>query len=221
VANLTNERGFAGRTRLLKNVMGLWLAQECRRAWIAEGMAPSYADLEELAALAPAGGPLFDPDLSDLLVPGDMPARIRDVCVQCGQLGPDERSVLIRAVFESLACKYRLVLEEIEHVTGSPIEIVHVIGGGAKNAFLCQLTANVTQRPVVAGPVEAAALGNIVVQLHAFGELGSLEDMRAVVRSSTDLREYEPDPTVVQWEALYERFLGVVQSDRVAQAVRA
>jgi rhamnulokinase len=218
-ANLTNERGFGGRTRLLKNVMGLWLAQECRRAWLAEGAAPSYAELEELAALAPAGGPLFDPDLPDLFVPGDMPARIRDACAQCGQASPAERSVLIRAVFESLACKYRLVLEEIEHVTGAPIDTVHVIGGGAKNGFLCQLTANIAQRPVLAGPIEAAALGNIVVQLHAFGELGSLDDMRALVRRSTELRAYAPDTNAVPWEGLYERFLGVVQSERVAQGV--
>jgi len=216
-ANLTNERGFGGRTRLLKNVMGLWLVQECRRAWVAEGAATSYRDMEELAATAPPGGPLLDPDLPDLLVPGDMPARIRDVCWQCGQLSPEERSVLIRAVFESLACKYRLVLEEIEHVTGCPIDTVHVIGGGAKNAFLCQLTANVTQRPVLAGPIEAAALGNIVAQLHAFGELASLDDMRALIRSSTELRSYEPDANVSQWEALYDRFLGVVQPNHVAQ----
>jgi rhamnulokinase len=219
-ANLTNERGFGGRTRLLKNVMGLWLAQECRRTWLAEGSAPSYAELGDLAATAPSGGPLFDPDLPDLLVPGDMPARIRDACAGCGQPSPGERSVLIRAVFESLACKYRLVLEELEHVTGAPIDTVHVIGGGAKNAFLCQLTANVAQRPVLAGPVEAAALGNIVVQLHAFGELASLAEMRALVRDSTELRAYEPDANVAAWEGLYERFLGVVQSDRVAQAVR-
>lgn len=218
-ANLTNERGFGGKTRLLKNVMGLWLTQECRRTWISEGMAPSYADLEELAELAPPGGPLFDPDLPELLMPGDMPARIRDLCIRCGQRDPEEPSVLIRAIFESLACKYRLVFEEIEQVTGSPIDTVHVIGGGAKNVFLCKLTANVTRRPVVAGPIEAAALGNIVCQLHAFGELGSLGDMRSLIRSSVELREYEPDPDGAHAAALYERFLGVVQSERVAQAV--
>ena len=143
---------------------------------------------------APAGGPLFDPDLPELMAPGNMPARIRAVCEQCGQLGPGERDVLIRAVFESLACKYRLVLEEIERVTGTPIEVVHVIGGGARNEFLCRLTANVTQRPVLAGPVEAAALGNILVQLTHFGELASPAEMRELVRSSTEIRVFEPDP---------------------------
>jgi len=217
-SNLTNERGFGGTTRLLKNVMGLWLVQECRRAWVAEGAAPSYADMTNLARKAPPGGPLFDPDLPALLAPGDMPARIRSVCEQCGQLAPDERSVLIRAVFESLACKYRLVLEEIEEVTGTPIEVVHVIGGGARNVFLCQLTADVMGRPVLAGPSEAAALGNIVVQLHAFGELGSLIEMRELVRSSIEVQTFEPDPAA-QGEALYDRFLRVARPELVGQGI--
>jgi rhamnulokinase len=207
-SNLTNERGFGGRIRLLKNVMGLWLVQECRRAWLAEGSAPDYADLAELARAAPPGGPLFDPDTPSLLVPGDMPARIRGLCAEHGTpLPPRDRAALTRAVFESLACKYRLVLEELEQATGETIELVHVIGGGARNAVLCQLTANLARRPILAGPAEAAALGNILVQLHALGELGSLEQMRELVGSSTQLRRYEPDPDAAPWEALYDRFL--------------
>jgi rhamnulokinase len=217
-ANLTNERGFGGTSRLLKNVMGLWLVQECRRTWVAEGAAQSYADMAELAAGAPHGGPLFDPDLSDLLAPGNMPARIRAVCEQCGQLGPGERDVLIRAVFESLACKYRVVLEEIEQVTGTPIEVVHVIGGGAMNEFLCRLTANVSRRPVLAGPVEAAALGNILVQLHTFGEVGSAAEMRELVRLSTEIRIFEPDPDAGRWDGLYDRFLNVARVGEGAAA---
>jgi rhamnulokinase len=218
-ANLTNERGFAGSIRLLKNVMGLWLVQECRRAWVTEGASPSYSDMAELAKTAPPGGPLFDPDLPELLAPGDMPARIRSVCDQRGELALDERSVLIRAVFESLACKYRLVIEQIERVTGTPIDVVHVIGGGARNEFLCGLTANITRRPVLAGPVEAAALGNIAVQLRASGELSSLTEMRALVRSSTVVRTYEPDGHASQWEALYDRFLRVARPDLVGQEI--
>ena len=218
-ANLTNERGFAGTIRLLKNVMGLWLVQECRRAWLAEGGTPSYSDMAELAQTAPPHGPLFDPDLPELLAPGDMPARIHDVCEQCGQAGPDNRAVLMRAVFESLACKYRLVLEELEHVTGMRLETVHVIGGGAKNTFLCQLTADVTRRPVLAGPVEAAALGNVLVQLYAFGEVGSLADMRALVRRGTELRVFEPDPDASPWHSLYERFLHVTRPQLVGERI--
>jgi rhamnulokinase len=218
-ANLTNERGLGGSIRLLKNVMGLWLVQECRRAWVAEGAAPSYADMADLARSAPSGGPLFDPDLPELLAPGDMPARIRAVCEQCGQHTPDERATLIRAVFESLACKYRFVLEEIERVTLVPIEVVHLIGGGAQNEFLCRLTANVARRPVLAGPVEAAALGNVLVQLRSFGEVGSLAEMREVVRASVSIRTYLPDDDASPWEAIYDRFLRTAGAELVAPGV--
>jgi rhamnulokinase len=204
-ANLTNERGFGGTIRLLKNVMGLWLVQECRRAWLREGDAPDYAELAALAATA-SGGALFDPDLPEMLTPGDMPARIRAACARAGRSVPEERPALLRAIFESLACKYRFVLDEIESVTGRTIETVHVIGGGAQNAFLCQLTANISQRLVLAGPVEAAALGNVLVQLHAFGGVASLAEMRQVVRSSTELSVYEPDSAAERWNELYGRF---------------
>jgi rhamnulokinase len=205
-ANLTNERGFGGTTRLLKNVMGLWLVQECRRAW---GGA-EYAQLAELAESA-AGGVLFDPDLPELLAPGDMPSRIAALC------GSAERPVLLRAIFESLACRYRQVLEEIEDVTGRTIDTVHVIGGGSQNAFLCRLTADVSRRVVLAGPVEAAALGNVLVQLHSFGDVGSLAEMRDVVRRSTELQVYEPDPAADRWNALYDRFRAVVDPKVVAR----
>jgi rhamnulokinase len=210
--NLTNERGFGGTTRLLKNVMGLWLVQECRRAWLREGDAPEYAELAELAAAAPSGA-LFDPDLPDLLAPGDMPARIRAACASARQDVPEERPALLRAIFDSLACKYRLVLEQIEQVTGRRLDTIHVVGGGSQNAFLCQLTANVTRRAVLAGPVEAAALGNVLVQMHAFGDVGSLVEMRQVVRSSTEIRRFEPDAAGDNWNALYGRFRTVLDSE--------
>ena len=211
-ANLTNERGFGGTTRLLKNVMGLWLAQECRRAWLREGDAPGYADLAALAAAAPSGA-LFDPDLPELLTPGDMPTRIRAACARVGREVPEERPALMRAIFESLACKYRLVLEQIEEVTGRPIDTVHVLGGGSQNTFLCELTANVTRRVVFAGPVEAAALGNVLVQMHAFGDVGSLAEMREIVRCSANIRVFEPDSAVETWNALYGRFRSLVDSE--------
>jgi rhamnulokinase len=207
-ANLTNERGFGGTIRLLKNVMGLWLVQECRRAWQREGQVADYAELAALAEAEP-GGVLFDPDLSELLVPGDMPARIRDACVRAGQRSPQEQAAILRAIFDSLACKYRQVLDEIEMVTGRTLDTVHVIGGGARNALLCQLSANVSRRVVVAGPVEAAALGNVLVQMHAFGDVGSLAEMREIVRGSTELVTYEPDPAGERWAQLYEQFRAV------------
>jgi rhamnulokinase len=216
-ANLTNERGYGGTIRLLKNVMGLWLAQECRHAWEREGTAVSYAGLTELARGAAPGGPLFDPDLPELLTPGDMPERIRRACRRNGQDPPSGRAELIRSVFESLACKYRLVLEQIEQVRGEPVETVHIIGGGAQNGFLCELTASVLRREVVAGPVEAAALGNLLVQLRAAGELGGLPDMRAIVRASIELVRYEPDGDAERWEALYDRFAGIVRAGELEQ----
>jgi rhamnulokinase len=211
-SNLTNERGFGGRVRLLKNVMGLWLLQECRRAWLREGDVPEYGELAALAAAAPSGA-LFDPDLPELLAPGDMPARIRAACARAGHELPEERPALVRAIFESLACRYRQVLDEIEEVTGRAIDTVHVIGGGSQNAFLCRLTANLSRRVVLAGPVEAAALGNVLVQLHAFGDVGSLAEMRELVRRSTKLEVFEPDPAADRWTALYERFRTVVESE--------
>ena len=119
----------------------------------------------------------------------------------------------MRAIFESLACKYRLVLEQIEEVTGRPIDTVHVLGGGSQNTFLCELTANVTRRVVFAGPVEAAALGNVLVQMHAFGDVGSLAEMREVVRGSADIRAFDPDPAADTWDALYGRFKTVLDAE--------
>jgi rhamnulokinase len=210
-SNLTNEGGFGGTTRLLKNVMGLWLLQECRRAWAREGRDVDYASLAPLAEAAPSSG-LFDPDLPELLAPGDMPARI------AGAAGVDAREVgvVARSIFESLACKYRLVLEQLEAATGATIRTVHVIGGGAQNAYLCRLAADVTGRVVVAGPVEASALGNVLVQLHAFGDLASLADMRDVVRASTTLATYEPGAERARWDDLFGRFAEVVQPRAVA-----
>jgi rhamnulokinase len=204
-ANLTNERGFAGTTRLLKNVMGLWLLQESRRSWDVD-----YETLVRLAASAPSAG-LFDPDLPELLAPGDMPARIAAAAgVDAGDV-----AVVARSIFESLACKYRLVLEQLEAVVGTSIETVHVIGGGARNGRLCELAANVAGRRVVAGPAEASALGNVLVQMHAFGDVGSLAEMRALVRASTTLETYEPDRERGRWDDLYGRFLEVVRPPAV------
>jgi rhamnulokinase len=203
-ANLTNERGFGGTIRLLRNVMGLWLVQECRRTWLREGEPLEHAELAELAASAPSDGPLFDPDVPELLAPGNMPARIASL------VGSGDRPVLLRAIFESLACKYRFVLDELEEVTGRAIDTVHVIGGGARNAFLCRLTADVTRRAVLAGPIEAAALGNVLAQLHAFGDVGSADEMREVVRRSATIDVYDPDPAEDRWNALYDRFGAVV-----------
>lgn len=212
-ANLTNERGFGGTIRLLKNVMGLWLIQECRRAWTRRGSALDYAALAELASAAPSGGPLFDPDHLDLLAPDDMPSSIRALCVRGGGPDPIDRGVLLRAIFESLACKYRLVIEELERATETRIETIHVVGGGAENEFLCRLAAELCGRPVLAGPTEAAALGNILVQLHAVNEVSGLTEMRALLDRSTAVTAYEPGSLAGDWPATLERFRALVGSD--------
>ena len=203
--NLTNERGVDGTIRLLRNVMGLWLVQECRRHWDA-----SYEELARRAAEARADVPLFDPDDERFLRPGDMPARIAAACAELGQAPPAGQGEIVRSALLSLACKYRLVLERLELVSGRDVACVHVIGGGARNELLCRLTADLLGRPVLAGPVEATALGNVLVQARAVGELGSLADMRAMAAASTDPVLYEPAGT---GDATYERFLAVTASD--------
>jgi rhamnulokinase len=198
-ANLTNERGVDSTIRLLKNVMGLWLEQECARAWDA-----SYEELHRAAFDAPADVPLFDPDAEELLRPGDMPARIAAAC------GRDDlsRGEIVRSIFTSLACRYRTVLERLEDVAGRELRTLHVIGGGARNRLLCQLAADLTGREVLAGPVEATALGNVLVQARAAGELGSLADMRAVAAAASETTTYEPAMSRDEADAIYRRFPG-------------
>jgi rhamnulokinase len=193
-----------GTIRLLRNVMGLWLVQECAARWDV-----GYEELRELAAAAPADVPLFDPDDEALLRPGDMPARIADACAALGQEPPADRGAIVRSILVSLACKYRLVLERLEAVSGRDVDVIHVIGGGVRNELLCALTADVLGRPVFAGPVEATALGNVLVQARAVGELGSLADMRAVAAASADPAVYEPAADRAAADATYERFLAV------------
>jgi rhamnulokinase len=204
--NFTNEGGFGGTVRLLRNVMGLWLLQECRRTWVRDGRDYSYEELVRLAEAAPLFGALVDPDHPGFLAPGDMPSRIRDFCTKTGQNLVEEPGAVARCVFESLALKYRWVLERAEEVSGQHAETVHVVGGGARNALLCRLTADATRRPVVAGPVEATALGNVVIQAYARGYVGSLEEIRDVVRSSTEVRTYAPEGEAGEWDEAFGRF---------------
>jgi rhamnulokinase len=208
--NLTNERGVEGTIRLLRNVMGLWLVQECRRRWEAEGGPSDYDEIHRLATQARADVALFDPDDDRFLAPGDMPARIVAACRESGgQEPPSSPGEIVRSALVSLACKYRLVLERLERVTGREVDVVHVIGGGAQARLLCRLTADVLGRRVLAGPVEATALGNVLMQARAAGELRSLDDVRAAAAGSTDPTEYEPDAARDAAEETYERFLSV------------
>jgi rhamnulokinase len=212
-ANFTNEGGFGGTTRFLKNVMGLWLLQECRRTWAREGREYSYEELTRLAQAVPAAGPLLDPDHPAFLPPGDMPGRIRRFCRETRQSPPGEPGEVVRCVLESLALKYRWVLERAEEITGRRAEVIHVVGGGVRNTLLCQLTADATRRPVRAGPVEATALGNLMVQAYARGYLGSLEEIRAAVRgSSVEVHDYQPMGSADEWDEVYEKLPKVMDA---------
>ncbi len=190
--NFTNEGGVDGTTRLLKNIMGLWLVQESRRTWARAGRDLTYEDLVARAAASRPFAATIDPDDPSLLAPGDMPSRIAALCRRAGQPEPADEGALVRCALESLAIKYRWTIERLESVIGGPIRAIHVVGGGAKNALLNQLTADACGRPVVAGPVEATAAGNLLMQARARGRIGSLADLRAVVARSFPVTTYEP-----------------------------
>lgn len=209
-ANLTNERGIDGTIRLLKNVMGLWLEQECARHW---GL--GFDELAHLSSEAHAqtSAPvaLFDPDDEALLLPGDMPARIERRLAQTNQPIPGGPGALVHAIHLSLACRYRWVLERLEAVSGRQIATIHLVGGGVLNRRLVKLTADITGRTVLAGPVEAAALGNVLVQARAVGALGPLRELREVVRRSIAIDVHEPGPETSFAQDTYGRFVELLQ----------
>lgn len=187
LANFTNEAGLDGTTRYLRNVMGLWILQECLRAW---GNPP----LEPLLAAAESArtGTVIDPDDPSFLPPGDMPARIAAYCARTGQPEPEGRPQVVRCILQSLALAYQRAIADAVRLSGRPVEVVHLVGGGSLNTLLCRLTADATGLPVVAGPVEAAALGNALVQARARGLVGGLAEMRELVRRSAGVRTYDP-----------------------------
>jgi rhamnulokinase len=215
-ANFTNEGGVDGRTRFLKNVMGLWILQECLRVWGTDEPADPHGrtrialvELLGQAAEVPAFGVLIDPDDPVFLAPGNMPARIDEFCARTGQDKPATRAATVRCIMESLALAYRRTLRSAREIAGREIDVVHVIGGGSQNELLCQLTADACGVPVLAGPVEASALGNVLVQARALGEpLPDLGAMRALVRATHRLRRYAPQGRPADWDAAESRVFG-------------
>ncbi|MBM3280539.1 MAG: rhamnulokinase [Candidatus Handelsmanbacteria bacterium] len=203
--NFTNEGGVGRTFRFLKNIMGLWLVQECRRTWERQGRAYSYAELAAKAAQAPAFVALIDPDHGTFLAPGDMPQRIRAFCQQSGQAPPADEGSMIRTVLESLVLRYLQVLEGLEEILGRRLGCIHIVGGGIQNQLLCQFTADATGRPVIAGPLEATAIGNLMVQAMGLGEVGSLAQARQVVARSFDPLQYQPRARG-GWVDAYARF---------------
>jgi rhamnulokinase len=207
-SNFTNEGGVGGTIRFLKNVTGLWLVQRCRKAWAEDGAA-TYQELAASAAKAPPFAAIVDPDDPAFLNPPDMPEAISGYFRKTHQAPPGSRATLIRSLLESLALKYRTVIEELGSILERPVERIHVIGGGSRNELLCQMTADATGLPVVAGPAEATAIGNILVQAMALGLVSSPEEIRAIVRDSFEPRTFEPSGKAA-WDAAYRRFREVL-----------
>jgi rhamnulokinase len=212
-ANMTNEGGVEGSFRLLRNVMGLWLEQECLKTWNQSGSPFSHKGLFKEAGSAERFRSLIDPDDQSFLLPGDMPVRIRDYCISTGQDPPSTVGQFIRTIYESLALKYRYVLELLISLTGRNVERIHVIGGGSQNPLLCQMTADSTGRPVVAGPVEATTLGNSIMQLIALGRLDGMDHAREVLSQSLDTRIYMPEEPEA-WSEPYVRFKSFTKREK-------
>ncbi|MBQ8731404.1 MAG: rhamnulokinase [Oscillospiraceae bacterium] len=208
-ANFTNEGGYGGTIRYLKNIMGLWLIQESRRQWQREGQQVTFADLERDALAVPAFRSFIDPDAPDFVAPGNLPRRVAAYCERTGQPVPQTRGEIMRCIYESLAMKYRLTYEFIEELTGRKYASIHMVGGGTKDNFLCQLAATACNIPVVAGPIEATALGNIAVQLMALGEIPDLWEARKVISNSFDPITYAPADRA-GWDEAFERFKAVI-----------
>ncbi|NIK68735.1 rhamnulokinase family protein [Paenibacillus sp. BK720] len=206
--NFTNEGGFGGTYRLLKNIMGLWILQESRREWERSGQEYSFPELVKHAGEAPAFTAFIDPDDPVFMAPGDMPARIKAYCRKTNQPVPEDAGTLVRCVLESLAFKYRYVLELTERLSGQQFNGLHMVGGGIHNTLLCQWTANAIGKPVWAGPAEGSAIGNLAVQWIAGGEFADIWEARRVIRDSFPVTVYDPEQGDA-WYDGYGRFLEI------------
>ncbi len=212
--NFTNEGGAIAQGqkntyRYSKNTMGLWLVQECRRTWRTQGNDYSYATLTEMASQAESLTALVNPDHNDFLKPGDMPSRIQAFCKRTAQKVPRTPGEIVRCALESTALNYRLVLNRLEASVGKRFETIHIIGGGTQNRLLNQLAADATGRKVITGPIEATAIGNILLQALAQKDISSVEELRSIVKNSFETHEYQPRPST-QWETAYKAFTQLV-----------
>lgn len=207
--NYTNEGGVGGTIRFLKNIMGLWLVQECRRHFTKEGYDHSYSELTQMAERAPAFCAMIDPEHAPFLSPGQMPEKIERFCKQTRQQPPSTRGEFVRVCLESLALTYRRTLEGLEDILGRKIATIHIVGGGSQNLLLNQMTADACGRTVVAGPVEGTAIGNILAQAMAVGSVKSLEQARSIVRESFHVKRYEPN-NVPRWNTAYAKYREII-----------
>ncbi len=215
--NFTNEGGLAGTYRLLKNICGLWLLESCRRTWETEGIPFSFDAMHGAIAAATPFRSLVDPDAPEFFSPRSMPEAIRSVSQATGQAPPESQGELLRCIHESLALKFRYVLDRVEALSNRRFPALHLVGGGANNASLCQFTANAIGRPVLAGPVEATVIGNLLVQLIATGQIENLAQARQVVRNSFTVTRYDPVDSAT-WQEQFERYEAMI--DRTLRARR-
>lgn len=204
-AGFSNEVGYGGKIRFLKNICGMWLIEESRRQWARGGEEYSYPAIVELARSAPGRAAFIDPDAPELSTAGDIPARIADLCRRHGQRVPANQGEVLRIAFDSLAMKYRYFCDRLERVSGEPVECIHIVGGGSSNDFLNQMTADATGRPVIAGPSEATSLGNIAIQMIANGEIDGLAEARRIIGESCELKRFDPSGSEA-WAAAADRF---------------
>ncbi len=209
-ANLTNEGGVYGTYRLLKNIAGMWLIQQCRLTWQEQGRAFEYSELASLAEGSAPFRSLIDPDDPLFIAPGDMPARIREYCQRTGQPVPQTEGEIVRCIYESLVLKYRYVLELLTSVSGQTVEYLHIIGGGSRNVLLNQLTADGTGCCVIAGPTEATAIGNALVQLISLGELSDIGQARTLLSRSAGAQEYQPKNSA-SWDEPYGKYRSLLE----------
>ena len=207
--NFTNEGGYAGTTRLLKNIMGLWLIQESRRQWKREGEEVSFNQLEQEALASKPFQCFVDVDAPEFEGPGDLPGNVKEYCRRTGQHVPETRGEVMRCIYESLAMKYKYTFENLQKITGKHYHTIHILGGGIKDGLLCRMTADACGVPVKAGPAEATVTGNALVQLIALGEIKDLSEARKVVRDSTPLKVYTPS-SPEEWDAHYGAFLKAI-----------
>jgi len=209
-AEFTNEGGAFGTIRFLKNIIGLWLNQECKRHWENRGVGLSFSEMAELASKEAPFRCFIDPSDDSFMAPKDMPQAVKDYCAKTGQNVPETQGQIVRCIIESLALKYRYAIENLEKIIGRPINTVNMVGGGIKDTMLCQFTAEATGRKVVAGPTEGTAIGNLLIQAYALGEVKDLKEIRQVVRNSIPLTVYEP-ANKDAWDKAYEEFLRVTK----------
>jgi len=207
--NFTNEGGVGDTFRLLKNISGLWLIQECRRVWNQTGKNWDWEDLNQMAATAKSLETFINPDARDFLTPTDMPEAIRQYAARTGQQIPENEGAVLRCALESIAMKFRMVLEMCEKLTGTKIETIHIVGGGTKNKQLCQAAADACGRLVVTGPIEATAIGNLMMQAVAAGDVANIQEAREVIRKSFDVVEFTPQNHDL-WNDAYDRFVKII-----------